>query len=124
MARIKHPQPQLGRIRDRIGGIEFIDGYADVDLSDKPNLVAAYAMHGYEVEPEVAETAVISDTAVDEHDGDESLDALTVAELKALADEAGIEAKAKWTKADYVEALASHLESVIGSGDAETELQD
>lgn len=117
MARIKHPHPQPGRVRDRIGGIEFIDGYADVDLSDKPNLADAYAMHGYEIEPEVAETATISDTAVSDHEPDESLDSLTVSELKALADDAGIKAKAKWSKADYVEALANHLETVIGSAE-------
>ncbi|UAJ80156.1 hypothetical protein IT072_03665 [Leifsonia sp. ZF2019] len=119
MARIKHPRPQLGRIRDRIAGVEFIDGYADIDLSDKPNLADAYAMHGYEVEPEVAETATISDTAVSEHEGDESLDSLTIPELKALADESGIETKSKWSKADYLEALANHLENVIGTASAE-----
>lgn len=124
MARIKHPRPQLGRVVDRIGGIEFIDGYADVDLSDKPNLAAAYAMHGYEVEPEVAETATISETAADAHEGDESLDSLTVAELKALADDAGIKPKSKWSKADYVEALANHLETVIGTQPAIVELAD
>lgn len=124
MARIKHPHPQLGRITDRIGSIEFIDGYANVDLSDKPNLAAAYAMHGYEVEPEVAETAAISDAAVGAHDGDESLDSLTVPELKALADDAGITTKAKWSKADYVEVLSRHLESVIGSQPAIVELAD
>lgn len=53
MARIKHPRPQLGRVKDAIGGVEFIDGYADVDLTDKPNLAAAYKLHGYEiVEPD------------------------------------------------------------------------
>lgn len=123
MARIKHPNPQLGRVRDRIAGIEFIDGYADVDLSDKPNLAAAYAMHGYGVEPEVAETATINDTFASEHAGDETLDSLTIPELKALADDAGIQTKAKWSKADYVEALANHLEQVIGTRTNEAEAE-
>lgn len=112
MARIIHPRPQLGRAKDRIGGIEFIDGVAQVDLSDKPNLVAAYNLHGYTVEPEVAEAAAeIAPLAG--HNPDEALDSLTVAELRDLADEAGIAAKSGWNKADYVNALADHLEHVI-----------
>ncbi|TFC92045.1 MULTISPECIES: hypothetical protein [Cryobacterium] len=50
MARIKHPNPQQGTFTDRIGGVVFRDGYAEVDLTEDPNLRDAYLMHGYEVE--------------------------------------------------------------------------
>lgn len=49
MARVQHPQPQVGIVTDRLGGIEFTDGVAEVDLSDKPNLRAAYLQHGYSI---------------------------------------------------------------------------
>ena len=88
MARIKHPQPQLGRITDRIGGIEFVDGFAAVDLSDKPNLAAAYEMHGY--------------TVVNE--GTPFFD-LTVPELRELAVIEGIDIPKNAKKADIVSAF-------------------
>lgn len=50
MSRITHPQPQVGIVTDRIGGIEFTDGFAEVDLSDKPNLREAFLQHGYVIE--------------------------------------------------------------------------
>ncbi|TFC59412.1 MULTISPECIES: hypothetical protein [unclassified Cryobacterium] len=50
MSRITHPQPQVGIVTDRIGGIEFTDGVAEVDLTDKPNLREAYLQHGYVIE--------------------------------------------------------------------------
>ncbi len=88
MARIKHPHPQLGRIFDRIGGIEFVDGYADVDLSDKPNLAAAYAMHGYTVANE----------------GKAFFD-LTVPELRELAAIEGLDIPKNAKKAEIVSAF-------------------
>jgi hypothetical protein len=50
MARVQHPQPQVGIITDRLGDIEFTDGVAEVDLTDKPNLREAYLQHGYVIE--------------------------------------------------------------------------
>jgi hypothetical protein len=50
MSRIKHPNPQPGTFTDRLGGVVFHDGYAEVDLTEDPNLRDAYLMHGYEVE--------------------------------------------------------------------------
>ncbi|MDJ0337465.1 hypothetical protein [Cryobacterium sp. PH31-O1] len=50
MTRIKHPNPQDGTFTDRIGGVIFHDGYAEVDLTHDENLADAYRMHGYEVE--------------------------------------------------------------------------
>lgn len=49
MSRIKHPNPQQGTFTDRIGGVVFHDGYAEVDLTEDPNLRDAYLMHGYEI---------------------------------------------------------------------------
>lgn len=56
VARIKHPNPQDGTFTDILGGVVFHDGYAEVDLSEDPNLRDAYLMHAYEVEdvPEFA----------------------------------------------------------------------
>lgn len=47
MARIKHPRFQPGRTKAL--GLEFIDGYADVDLTDAPILHQALLQHGYEI---------------------------------------------------------------------------
>ncbi|MDY7542605.1 MULTISPECIES: hypothetical protein [unclassified Cryobacterium] len=55
MSRIKHPNPQQGTFRDILGGVVFVDGFAEVDLADDPNLRDAYQMHGYEVEETPAE---------------------------------------------------------------------
>jgi hypothetical protein len=50
VARIIHPRPQAGRVTDRIGGVEFVDGFAEVDLSDKPHLRDSFVQHGYGIE--------------------------------------------------------------------------
>lgn len=47
MARIKHPRFEPGR--SKALGIEFIDGYAVVDLADNPILSAALIQHGFEI---------------------------------------------------------------------------
>lgn len=49
MARIKHPRFQPGRTRG-LAGIEFIDGYAEVELEGNTHLAQALAQHGYTVE--------------------------------------------------------------------------
>lgn len=56
MSRIKHPNPQAGTFTDRIGGVVFHDGFAEVDLVGDDNLRDAYLMHGYEVEETPIET--------------------------------------------------------------------
>lgn len=50
MSRIKHPNPRPGTFTDRLGGVVFHDGFAEVDLTHDENLADAYKMHGYEVE--------------------------------------------------------------------------
>lgn len=47
LSRIKHPNPRLGTFTDRLGGVVFHDGFAEVDLTDEPHLRAAYIQHGY-----------------------------------------------------------------------------
>ena len=47
MSRIKHPNPRPGTFTDRLGGVVFHDGFAEVDLTDEPHLRAAYIQHGY-----------------------------------------------------------------------------
>lgn len=92
MARIKHPHPQLGTVKDRLGGVIFRDGFAEVDLSDKPNLRDAYAQHGYTVIKQVDETPFFD---------------LTVAELLKLAKSKGIDIPKGARKADIVGAFVS-----------------
>ncbi|WP_120338126.1 hypothetical protein [Cryobacterium soli] len=87
MARVQHPQPQVGIVTDRLGGIEFTDGVAEVDLTDKPNLREAYAQHGYTVE-----------------DGTPFFD-LTVPQLRELAKNEDIALPKNATKAEIVRAF-------------------
>lgn len=86
MARITHPRPRPGRVTDL--GIEFVDGIADVDLTDRDVLRQALTQHRYGID-EVPE--------LEEH---------TVPELKKLAAEKGVDLPAKAKKADIVDAIA------------------
>lgn len=104
MARITHPRPQVGTIVDRLGGVIFRDGFAEVDLSDKPNLAAAYAQHGYVVE----EPAPIID-----------LTKLSARELRDVADVEGIEYPAKATKAQLVDLISRVPAASIDDPDGE-----
>lgn len=68
MARIKHPRFQPGRTRG-LAGIEFIDGFAEVELEGNTHLAQALAQHGYTVVEaeapfEPLPEAVEGDTAV------------------------------------------------------------
>lgn len=90
MARIKHPQFKPGRATDL--GIEFIDGFAEVDLTDKPILRQALLQHGYEIDETVG------------------LDERTVPELRAELEELGYEVKTSWRKPELIERLAQHRE--------------
>lgn len=49
MARIKHPRFQPGRTRG-LAGIEFIDGFAEVNLDGNDILRQAFVQHGYGIE--------------------------------------------------------------------------
>ncbi|CAN5424590.1 hypothetical protein BH09ACT9_BH09ACT9_00670 [soil metagenome] len=83
MARIKHPNPpHEGTFTDRLGrdlgGIIFRDGYADVDLADKPNLHAAYIQHGYGIDYDV-------DDLFPDQTSEVLLSDMTIAALRELA---------------------------------------
>ena len=47
MARIEHPRPEIGR--QKAFELEFVDGFAEADLTDAPNLTAALNQHGYTI---------------------------------------------------------------------------
>lgn len=90
MSRITHPNPRPGTVTDRLGGVIFRDGFAEVDLTEDPNLRDAYLMHGYEVE--------------------EPLDYLsdwTKAKLIAHVAEQGIDIGSAKTKAAILAAIAA-----------------
>ncbi|MDJ0323174.1 hypothetical protein QMG61_05275 [Cryobacterium sp. PH31-AA6] len=91
MARVKHPNPKPGTFTDRIGGVVFHDGFAEVDLTDDPNLLDAYRLHGYEVEEPAAEGTPFFD--------------LTVAQLRDLAKIEGVDVPKGATKAQIVRAF-------------------
>ncbi len=100
MARITHPRPQLGRSRPGVAGVVFVDGVAEVDLSDKPVLHEFYLRQGYGVEHDV-----------DELGGNVNvpLSTLTIAELRKVAADNDFEIpsalKLKADIAAYVETM-------------------
>jgi len=97
MARIKHPRFQPGRTKAL--GIEFIDGYADVDLTDKPILAQALLQHGFEIELEAVQ-----------------LESLTVRELRDVAEIEGIDLPSRATKAELIEVISrSPVPPAIGA---------
>ncbi|TQL46676.1 hypothetical protein FB562_2200 [Homoserinimonas aerilata] len=106
MIRITHPRPQAGRQKDL--GIEFRDGVAEV-TELHPVREQALVQHGYAVE-------VIEPELID-------LEALTVRELRDIADTEGIDLPKGVKKAEMVdlisrapvaEAIAIELPTVAG----------
>ena len=94
MARITHPQPELGTTRPQVGGVVFRDGIADVDLIDKPILREFYVQHGYGI------------------DETEDLEALTVTELREEAEGRGAQVKPRARKGEIVEAIEERQEEL------------
>lgn len=102
MARIKHPHFQPGRVKSPLG-VVFVDGFAEVDLTDKPILRQALVQHRYEIDdvPELVEH--------------------TVQELRDELKSLGYDVKSSWRKPELVERLAQHRElntETIVEGDA------
>lgn len=99
--RITHPRPELGAQSDF--GVDFIDGVATVD-SLHPERELALLQHGFTIE---------KDLEVEEpyHGGlgEPILDltTLTKAQLKAIANDEGIEIPARATQADMVALIAA-----------------
>jgi hypothetical protein len=85
VARITHPQPQIGTTTDRIGGVVFRDGFAEVDLTDDPNLRDAYLMHGYGIE-ETADLPAEDFAVVELPDGTIIGDGKSIATLHKFAE--------------------------------------
>ena len=124
MARIIHPTRHVGTFTDRLGDVVFHDGVADVDLSDKPNLSAAFIQHGYEIEEVVELTADLDGTgrnlpAYVEGDGERTspgldyLDGWTNAKLISYADEQGVDLGSARTKAQILSAIGTHAPDAI-----------
>ncbi|SFN66255.1 SAP domain-containing protein [Mycetocola miduiensis] len=91
MARITHPTFAPGRSKG-LAGIEFIDGFAEVDLGDNDILRQALVQHGYGIDETVG------------------LDERTVAELRAELEGLGYDVKTSWRKPELIERLAQHRE--------------
>lgn len=117
MARIKHPHPQLGTVKDRLGGVIFRDGFAEVDLSDKPNLRDAYIQHGYRIEEQLRVGTVV--TGSDDAQPFIDLNSLTRAALRDVAEVEGIEYPAKATKAQLVDLISQIPAAPIDDPNAE-----
>ena len=100
LSRIKHPTRHIGTFTDRLGGVIFHDGYAEVDLTHDENLADAYKMHGYEIEESVE--------SVSEPPALDYLDNWTKAKLIAYAGEQGFDLGSAQTKAEILEAIGAH----------------
>lgn len=87
MAHITHPRPKAGQ--QNFIGIDFHDGFADVD-NLHPEVRASLAQHGFTIDetPELREK--------------------TVAELRAELEDLGYDVKTSWKKAELVERIAQH----------------
>ena len=119
MSRIKHPNPRPGTFTDRLGGVVFHDGYAEVDLTEDPHLRAAYVQHGYEIEESVELIADLDGTGRNlppyvEGGGEkvapalDYLDKWTKAKLIAYAGEQGFDLGDAKTKPQILEAIGAH----------------
>ncbi|GAA3730131.1 hypothetical protein GCM10022239_03420 [Leifsonia bigeumensis] len=85
--RIIHPRPAQGR--QKFIGVEFVDGFARVDSLD-PIIEQTLLQHRFVIEQE---------PTVD-------LEALTVKELREIADVEGVAVPARASKADLVDLLS------------------
>lgn len=113
--RITHPRPQAGRQHSL--GIDFTDGTATVDTLH-PERELALRQHGYTIEadPEVEAPfqAGLGEPIVD-------LTALTIPELRDIADTEGVDLPPKARKEEIVEILsrqpATPIPGSIDNGD-------
>lgn len=93
--RIKHPHFTPGRTV--FLGVEFIDGFAEVD-SLHPVVVQTLEQHGYQIVEDVAPSFV-------------DLKSLTLAQLKEIAEVEGIDVPKNVKKAALIELLEQPAES-------------
>jgi hypothetical protein len=87
--RIQHPRFQPGRVTDL--GIEFVDGFAEVEELH-PERRQALLQHGFTID----ETA--------------DLEEQTVEQLRTELKGYGYEVKKSWRKPELIERIAQHLE--------------
>jgi hypothetical protein len=87
--RIQHPRFQPGRVTDL--GIEFVDGFAEVEELH-PERRQALLQHGFTID----ETA--------------DLEEQTVEQLRTELEGYGYEVKKSWRKPELIERIAQHLE--------------
>lgn len=92
--RIEHPRFQLGRVTDL--GIEFVDGFAEVEELH-PERRLALIQHGFTID----ETADLA-----EH---------TVPELQEIAEERGVAVNSRAKKKDIVEAIVEKVDAATGA---------
>ncbi|WP_213816187.1 hypothetical protein [Glaciihabitans sp. dw_435] len=107
MARIIHPRPEAGR-QTAFDVVEFVDGVAEYDLTDAPNLTAALLQHGYAIEPSAP---VESD----------DLESWLKADLIALALARGVELGKAKTKPAIIAAIRAQVPLAVIAGVVELE---
>jgi hypothetical protein len=105
MARITHPNPQLGRTRPGVGGVVFRDGVAEVDLTDKPILHDFYVKHGYGIDYDIDELAANVNVNI-------PLSALTIKELLKVASDNAVDVPAEVARGRKAQ-LLEHIEGVL-----------
>lgn len=107
--RIIHPTPQPGR--QRALGVEFRDGVATAE-SLHPERELALRQHGFTIEADLDVEAPFQEAL-----GDPIIDltSLTIAELREIADQEGIELPAKARKDEIVEILSRTSEPIAGA---------
>jgi len=107
--RIIHPAPKLGRQIDL--GVTFIDGVATVDHLH-PERELALRMHGYTIEADPDVEAPFQEAL-----GEPIIDlsALTIPELRDIAETEGIDIPEKALKAEIIDILSRTSQPIPGS---------
>lgn len=107
--RINHPTPQPGR--QHALGVDFRDGVATVD-NLHPERELALRQHGFTIEADLGVEAPFQEAL-----GEPIIDltALTIPQLRGIAETEGIDLPAKALKAEIVEILASTSQPIPGA---------
>lgn len=98
--RVIHPRPALGRQSDL--GVDFIDGVAEVD-SLHPERERALLQHGYTIEADLEVQAPFQEAL-----GEPIIDltALTIPELRDIAETEGVDIPSKASKSEIIDILS------------------
>jgi hypothetical protein len=95
MIRITHPRPELGR--QSALGVDFIDGFAEVEELH-PERALALTQHGFTIESPIALNAD-ADAFVD-------LNSLNLSELRDIADTEGVDYTTKTRKPELIDLIS------------------